>query len=304
MSVKKRCPKPAPGEAGCSPKCAHRWSYILELPRGEDGRRRQEMKSGFPTRKAAAAAFAEARVRADRGEHVAVDRQCLEAYLPTWLSGLDRKPATLEAYRHVVERHLVPGLGRHRLQQLTPPQLKSFYRSLQDDKGLSPSTVQLIHQVLSKALSDAVHDGLLVQNVAAKVKAPARATPEMQTWTREEAGVFLARVDGERLAAMWRLLLTTGMRRGEVAALRWKDLDFDRASLSVRQTGNMIGASGPSGRPRDARTPRLRAGGWPWTAAPSTRSAGTARNNSGSAWRGAPTGTITAWSSPARTATR
>ncbi len=250
MSVKKRCPRPAPGQPGCVPKCGHRWSYVLELARADDGRRRQEMKSGFATKKDAEAALAEARVRANRGEHVAPDRQTVAAYLPTWLDGLSRKPATMEAYRRVVERHLIPGLGRHRLQQLTPPHLKAFYRALQDDKGLSPSTVQLVHQVLSKALSDAVHDGLVVANVAAKVKAPARSTPEMQTWDRKQARGFLEHVDGERLSAMWRLFLTTGMRRGEVAALRWQDLDLDRASLAVRQTGNMLGKVWTVGTPK------------------------------------------------------
>jgi integrase len=157
------------------------------------------------------------------------------------VAGLDRKPATLEAYRRVVDSHLVPALGRLRLQHLTPPQIKAAYRSLHDDKGLSPTTVQLVHQVLSKALSDAINDGLLAANPAAKVKAPARNTPEMHTWSREQASKFLRHVDGERLAAMWRLFLTAGMRRGEVAALRWQDVDFDRASLSVRQTGNIVG---------------------------------------------------------------
>jgi integrase len=250
MSVKRRCPKPAPGQAPCGPKCGHRWSYVLELPRGEDGRRRQEMKSGFASRKEAVAALEEARVQQRSGERVASDRQTLAAYLPTWLDGLDRKPATMEAYRRVVDAHLIPGLGRHRLQQLTPPQLKAFYRALQENKGLSPTTVQLVHQVLSKALSDAVHDGLLASNPAGKVKAPARATPEMQTWTQAQASAFLAHVAGERLAAMWRLFLTTGMRRGEVAALRWKDVDLDRGTLSVRQTGNIVSGVWTVGTPK------------------------------------------------------
>ncbi len=248
--VKRRCPKPSPGQRPCGAKCGHRWAYWLDLPRAEDGRRQQETRSGFPTKAEAQAALAEAQVKAARGERVAPDRQTLGAYLPTWLDGLDRKPATMEAYRRIVTAHLVPTLGRHRLQSLSPPHIKAAYRSLQDEKGLSPTTVQLVHQVLSKALADAVHDGLVATNAAAKVKAPARRRTEMQTWNREQVVIFLEHVADERLAAMWRLFLTTGMRRGEVAALRWQDLNLDAGHLSVRQTGNVVDGVWTVGTPK------------------------------------------------------
>jgi integrase len=248
--VKRRCPAPKPGESMCSGRsCSHPYAYWLDLPRAEDGKRRQLTKSGFPTKKEASAALAKALAAVEDRTFTAPDTITVGTYLAAWLDGLDRKPATLEAYRRVVERHLTPALGRGRLQMLTAVQIKAGHRALLD-KGLSPTTVQLVHQVLSKALSDAVHDGLLPSSPAAKVKAPARARPEMQTWTREQVVAFLAHVADERLAAMWRLFLTTGMRRGEVAALRWQDVDLDRAALSVRQTGNIIGGVWTVGTPK------------------------------------------------------
>jgi integrase len=249
--VKRRCPAPSPAQPKCSGRsCSHPYAYWLDLPRGEDGKRRQITKSGFATKKEASAALAKALAAVEDRTFTAPDTITVGGYLATWLDGLDRKPATLEAYRRVVERHLTPTLGRLRLQHLTPPQIKAAYRSLQDDKGLSPTTVQLVHQVLSKALSDAVHDGLLAASPAGKVKAPSRARPEMQTWSREQVVRFLEHTGEERLSAMWRLFLTTGMRRGEVAALRWQDVDLDRASLSVRQTGNIIGGVWTVGTPK------------------------------------------------------
>jgi integrase len=248
--VKRRCPAPKAGEPACSGRsCSHPYAYWLDLPRAEDGKRRQLTKSGFATKKEASAALAKALAAVEDRTFTAPDTITVGAYLAAWLDGLDRKPATLEAYRRVVERHLTPALGRGRLQMLTAVQIKAGYRALLD-KGLSPTTVQLVHQVLSKALSDGVHDGLLPSSPAAKVKAPARARPEMQTWTREQVVAFLAHVADGRLAAMWRLFLTTGMRRGEVAALRWQDVDLDRAALSVRQTGNIIGGVWTVGTPK------------------------------------------------------
>jgi integrase len=248
--VKKRCPKPAPGEAACGKSCGHAWAYWLDLPRGEDGRRRQANKGGFASKKEAAAALSQALTEADRGTFTEPSTLTLGVYLGTWLAGLDRKPATMEAYRRVVTRHLVPTLGGYKLQRLTAPHIKAAYRILLDDKGLSPTTVQLVHQVLSKALSDAVGDRLLPSNPASTVKAPARDTPEMKTWTREQVVRFLAYVELDRLVAMRRLFLTTGMRRGEVAALRWQDIDLDRAVLSVRQTGNIVDGVWTVGTPK------------------------------------------------------
>ena len=197
--VSRRCPAPKPGEPQCPGKtCGHPYAFWLDHPRGEDGKRRQTTRSGFKTKKEAERALAKALTDVDDGTFTRPDMTTVASYLGAWLAGLDRKPATLEAYRRVVDSHLVPALGRLRMQHLTPPHIKAVYRSLQDDKGLSPTTVQLVHQVLSKALSDAVNDGLLAANPAAKVKAPARDTPEMHTWSREQASQFLRHVDGER----------------------------------------------------------------------------------------------------------
>jgi integrase len=264
--VKKRCPKPAAAEAGCGKSCGHAWAYWLDLPRGEDGRRRQTSKGGYPTKKAAETALAKAMTEADSGTFTEPSALTLGAYLDAWVDGIDRKPATMEAYRRVITRQLKPTLGGHKLQRLTAVQVKAAYRQLldgtEDRPGLSPTTVQLVHQVLSKALSDAVGDKLLPANPVATVKAPARDTPEMTTWSREHVVVFLTHVAAERLAAMWRLFLTTGMRRGEVAALRWADVDLDKATLSVRQTGNMIMGVWTVGTPKgrkdaSAKTRRL-----------------------------------------------
>jgi len=248
--VKRRCPKPVEGQSSCGKSCGHSWAYWLDLPRREDGRRRQVTKGGFSTRREAQSAMAVKVTEVDRGEHVDVVHDTVAAYLQAWVAGLDRKPATLEAYRRVVTAHLVPTVGRHKLQALKAVHVKAAYQSLQHERGLSPTTVQLVHQVLSKALGDAVDDQLLRTSPVAKVKAPARTTPEMHTWSQESASTFLRLAADQRLAAMWRLFLTTGMRRGEVAALRWQDLALEQASLSVRQTGNRIEGVWTVGTPK------------------------------------------------------
>jgi integrase len=154
-----------------------------------------------------------------------------------------------------VEQRIVPALGSTPLADLSTGMLSTAYASWLAD-GLSPTYVQLIHQVINKALGDAERQGLIPRNPARNVEAPRKATLEMRTWTASEAGRFLAHVAEERLFAMWRLFLTTGMRRGEIAALRWSDVDLEHGRLSVRQTGNVIDGvwtvGSPKGRGRGA----------------------------------------------------
>jgi integrase len=102
--------------------------------------------------------------------------------------------------------------------------------------GLAAETVRLHHGVLHRALDRAVRWGLLRSNPCDAVEPPKRARAEMATWTAEQAAHVLAATDDDRLAALWRLAVLTGMRRGELLALRWADVDLARATVSVRRT--------------------------------------------------------------------
>ena len=94
----------------------------------------------------------------------------------------------------------------------------------------------LYHGILHRALDQAVKWRLIRYNPCDAVEAPRPRHPEMRTWTAEEARAFLAATADHELAALWRLALTTGMRRGELLALRWQDVDLDRRQLAVRRT--------------------------------------------------------------------
>ncbi len=142
--VKRRCPSPKVGRQRCSGNnCGHPWAFWIDLPRREDGRRRQTSRGGFATKREAQTALTALLASVNERTFTEPHTITVGAYLTTWIDGLDRKPATIEAYRRAVLRHLVPALGHGRLQNLTPPQLKAAYRALLDDKRLSASTVQL-----------------------------------------------------------------------------------------------------------------------------------------------------------------
>ena len=141
----------------------------------------------------------------------------------------------------MLEGHVVPRIGNVRLDQLKPMTLSSLYTDLlaggrrSGTGGLSARTVQYIHRIVSNALSDAVRWNLLAWNPASRVDAPRVEMKEMRTWTAVDVRRFLAGVADDRLFALWLLLCTTGMRRGEALGLGWRDIDFAGGNVAVRR---------------------------------------------------------------------
>jgi integrase len=105
----------------------------------------------------------------------------------------------------------------------------------QDGKPLATNSVKLAHGVLHRALADAVRWNLIFVNPVSSVRVPKGTTPEQRVWTAAEARQFLDALADDRLVALWTLALHTGMRRDELAGLRWSDVDLDAGTLAVAQ---------------------------------------------------------------------
>jgi integrase len=171
------------------------------------------------------------------GKPVPSDRLTVEGYLADWLVAVEPtlKPRTFGRYRTLLTLHAMPFIGRTRLVRLTPGDLRTLYAERQA-AGLSPTTIRQLHAILHHALKQAMRDGVVARNVADLVSAPRAAEHEMQTLSPEQARAFLAAASGERLEALYVLALSTGMRQGELLALRWKDVDLEAGALQVQAT--------------------------------------------------------------------
>lgn len=159
-------------------------------------------------------------------------------YLTAWLADSVRdtvRQRTYERYESLVRVHIVPTLGRVKLKSLTPAHVRGLYRD-KLDAGLAPRTVLHIHRTLSKALKQAVDDGLIPRNAAGSVKPPSPRREEIQPLSREQVRTFLSAVSGDRLEALYVVAITAGLRRGELLGLKWEDLDLDAGTLQVRRT--------------------------------------------------------------------
>jgi integrase len=164
--------------------------------------------------------------------------QTVKQYLEYWLEEVHKptiRISTYMRYRTIVYTHIIPALGDIKLQKLTPQHVNSFYRQKEKD-GLNPNTVVIIHRLLRKALENAVKWHYVSYNASKDVSPPRTVKHEMKPLTVEQAHTLLEVVRGQKLEAILTMALTTGMRRGELMALRWSDIDFENKSLQVRHT--------------------------------------------------------------------
>lgn len=214
-----------------------------------DGEGVVRLKRGFLTKKAAADALGDINADLRNGRYVSPDRTTLGAWLDEWVAGRRLAPSTLASYQRNIEHHIRPHLGAVPLQQLTGPRITKMYRELeahgkanyQAGQGLSPRTVRYIHTILKAALKSAVQHGKIVKNPADLAAPPAAReakSPEIHPWTAEQLGAFLQWSKENRGDAFpaWHTLAFTGMRRGELLGLRWRDVDLTAGTVSVRRS--------------------------------------------------------------------
>lgn len=220
------------------------WSYVVDVGRNDAGKRRQKWKGGFRTKRDAQRALAELLGKVEDGSWFDASAKTVEAFLEDWLRLVSPRlrPTTSASYGEVIHGWVVPRIGSVVLTAVSPMTLMTLYAQLtesgrRDGKGgLSASSVTYCHRILKQALGNAVQWGLLQRNPADLVSPPRKSTPEMSTWSADKARRFLAAVAGDRLYALWLLLVMTGMRRGEALGLRWRDVDLAAGRIAIRQT--------------------------------------------------------------------
>lgn len=233
------------------------WSYVVRERDPESGKTKPRWRGGFKTRTEAVAARASAQNAQARGTYVAPSKVTVGQWLDLWIRGheLELKASTAESYRANIERYLKPRLGHERLQGLSPAKLTATFRELHEKgghngKALSPRTVEFARAVLRRALQDAVLERLIEVNPVVGSRRPKVEKPKHTTWTGGQLATYLAR-DDYALAPLFALAAATGMRRGELLALRWADVDLDGARLNIERAVVQIGQARRYGTPKN-----------------------------------------------------
>ena len=183
----------------------------------------------------------------DTGEHVDPTRMTVRGWLTAWLATVREEvsPKTHERYSEIVDNFLVPELGALPIAKLTAGHIQTAYtkwatEGRRDGKmgALSPRTRRHIHRIFNCALARAVEQQVLARNPcdAFRKRLPKVERREMVTLSPEQSAYLLEGIEHTRFYWPVLLALSTGMRRGETLAVRWKNVDVERGTLRVMES--------------------------------------------------------------------
>ena len=250
------------------------WGFRFSY-RDDTGQRRWQSRQGFATRALAAKYLTQALAAIDSGRGINPLKISLADYLHHWFGQYERagrvKPTTIAEVRININAYIVPVLCANSdrpllLGKLTREMVAEFYADLlatgrrgvngAAGSSLSPKSVRNIAGTLRRALSDAVRRGHLTFNPADDIDLPRWDRRDLQVWESAEFAHFLqvAADHDDPMYSLWRLVVATGMRRGELLGLRWCDVDLVDATVSITQTRTT------DGHTMRISTPKTRAG--------------------------------------------
>lgn len=217
-------------------------SWEIKFDLGPDpltGQRRLRYRSFKGTRREAEIKLATLIAENSKGDYVDASKETVRAFIERWVADWAASHVsakTLERYAELLRNHVAAHIGDVHLQKLRAVHLNELYSTLQRATGLAPRTIGHVHRVLHRALGLANRWGVVQQNVAALVTPPRVASIELELLTPAQAQAMLQELRGRSVYPAFVVALATGMRRGELLALRWRDVDLDGAVLRVEQS--------------------------------------------------------------------
>ena len=220
------------------------WTLIFPLPKGPDGRRRQQWVAFHGNKREAETKLTELLHQLDGGTFIRPTKLTVGEYLGRWLRDYVEshvRETTARRYRSIVQRHLIPALGAIPLMSLSPSHVQAAYAHALGEKGrldgrgggLSARSVVQHHRILSEALKHAMRWGLIGRNVATLVDPPRVERTEADFLDAEAIHALLRAAQGTPYHTLLLVAAATGLRRSEILALRWRDINIEAANLRV-----------------------------------------------------------------------
>jgi len=223
-------------------KRGNSYRLLISTETNEDGKKKQKwaaLKGNYKVRNDQATRIL---YEVQQGTWVEPGKVTAAEFLDRWLRDYSKPnlaPAVHANYELIVNKHLKPALGKIRLTNLQTPRI-SKYQSDKLASGLAAQTVRNHHAVLHKAFETAIEWGLIQRNPAEGAKSPRVNKPEMSTYEPDQVVKFLEEAKKTEYYPIFQLSLFEGMRRSEVLALRWKDIDLVYGQISVNRSMQII----------------------------------------------------------------
>lgn len=213
------------------------WTFIYYVEDYKTGKKQQKSKGGFKTKKDAEIALKEMEARIALNQYIPESSLTLEEYLEHWFEQhkTTLQAGTINGYKVNIKNHINPALGHIRLNRLAREDINRLYFEMQNKKNLSPTTIKYVHNVLKKALNDAVIDKIISSNPSIAAKVPKKQKYKAVILNQEQMRILLKRSIGSSIELEVLLAITLGLRRGEVLGLRFSDFDLDNKEVKICQ---------------------------------------------------------------------
>jgi len=226
------------GEGSVYQETDGRWVGCISFGYSASGKRRRKKVHGATKQEV----LDKLRQVQGRGAEEA-SKLTMEQYLLRWLENTAREktgPTTYPRYKQIINNQLIPYLGQLPLAKFSAFHVEDFYAEMKR-KGVANGSRYQAALVLTNALRHAVRLKLLPSNPASEVPKPKLDPREMRVFDENEVKAFLESAKRSRHHALFVLAVTTGMRRGELLAMHWPDVDFDAGTVTIRRTLVMVG---------------------------------------------------------------
>lgn len=225
------------------------YTYVIDVGRDpETGRRKQKSKGGFQKKKEADIALRKALESYEDNGLQIESKEIFSDFIEKWFTN-HYSPRVAESTTDVstftIKKHFLEGnyFSQKPISQITTRDLDKFY-GIKLNEGLAPSTIRKLHNLLNKALGQAQKWDMIKNNPAASAEPPRIKKPEFQIWSPRDITKFLTCIQNERLYILFYLAIYTGMRKGELLALRWSDIDLEKCVINVRRSLSTITGKG------------------------------------------------------------
>jgi len=236
------------------------YSVVIDIGIDETGKRKQKWHSGYKTKKDAEKAMVKLISDIEKGEYVNPSSIKLGQFLDEWLEDSKKPilaPKTYELYEAIIRLYFKPFLGENELSKLTPSILQRYYTHLREQTDLSNTTINYHHKLLRQALDHAVKWLYITKNPCDVVDPPKKNKTEMKAWSVLEAQKAEKIFEDTPIKLHVALALYTGLRKGEICALRWSDFDFTNATCVVKRTAQRVSRKLIFKEPKSEKSNRL-----------------------------------------------
>jgi integrase len=212
------------------------WYYVIDLEADPaTGKRRQKSKGGFKTKKECEKAMNEMITEVESGQFFESEELTFKQYLDYWLetyAKVNVAQSTFQLYEGFAKT-IIAYIGNLKIKDAKPSHIQRFYSKLLEENRQSKRQILKIHRMLHEALKHAVQWQMILTNPTDNVTAPKPDKINISVWNSDTAFKFLNEIKGTTLYIPAMIALTTGMRLGEIAALKWSDIDFSQGFISV-----------------------------------------------------------------------